>query len=94
LVGIKPVGVVKQLKAGALMVELDGQPIREDIRGYVTSACFSPTLGHPIALAFVANGPNRVGEQIRAADLVRGVDTLCEIVALPFVDAEGGRLRG
>ena len=94
LVGLKPAGVVKQLKAGAIMVELDGEPVREQIRGHVTSACFSPTLGHPIALAFVAGGTARIGQQIRAVDLLGGVETLCDIVALPFYDPEGGRLRG
>ena len=94
LVGLRPIGEVKQLKSGSLMVEMDGQPVREEVKGYVTSACFSPTLGHPIALAFVSGGPKRAGEHIRAVDLLRKVDTLCEIVALPFVDAEGGRLRG
>ncbi len=63
-------------------------------QGYLTSACHSPTLGRDIALAFVRNGPARIGETVRAVCRLRGLDTPCEIVAPPFVDPEGGRLRG
>ena len=66
----------------------------ENDEGYLTSACFSPTLGRDIALGFVRNGPARIGATLRAVCLLRGIDAACEIVAPAFVDPEGGRLRG
>jgi sarcosine oxidase subunit alpha len=62
--------------------------------GYLTSVCHSPTLGRDVALAFVRDGQARTGETVRTICQLRGVETLAEIVPLPFVDPEGGRLRG
>jgi sarcosine oxidase subunit alpha len=63
-------------------------------QGYVTSAAFSPTLGHWICLGLLARGPQRHGERIRACDPVRGGDTLVEVCAPVFLDPQGERLRG
>ncbi|MBL4806837.1 MAG: sarcosine oxidase subunit alpha family protein [Rhodobacteraceae bacterium] len=94
LIGLKPVGVVKQIVQGAVMVNVGDVATAEGLQGHVSSACFSPTLGHVIALGFVKNGRERMGEQIIAADLTSGVETLCEITSTVFVDPDGGRLRG
>jgi sarcosine oxidase subunit alpha len=59
----------------------------------VTSAAYSPSLGHWIGLALLANGPARMGETIRVYDPVRGGDFMAEIVSPVFVDPEGGRLH-
>jgi sarcosine oxidase subunit alpha len=63
-------------------------------QGHVTSACFSPTLGRPIALALLANGLRRHGEQVVVHDPVRGADVLAEVCDPVFVDPEGVRVRG
>ncbi len=63
-------------------------------QGHVTSAAFSPTLGHWIGLALVRRGPDRHGEIVRAYDPVRGEDHPVELCAPAFVDPEGARLRG
>jgi sarcosine oxidase subunit alpha len=63
-------------------------------QGYLTSACFSPTLGHDVALGFVRDGRARIGEGVRAVCALRGFDTACVIAAPAFVDPEGGRMRG
>lgn len=94
LVGLRPIGSVKQILGGALMFDVGAQPVRENMQGHVASACFSPTLNSMIAMAFVKAGRARIGDEIRAVDSLRGVDTRCEIVSLPFYDAEGGVLHG
>ncbi|MEE9454803.1 MAG: sarcosine oxidase subunit alpha family protein [Paracoccaceae bacterium] len=94
LVGIRPIGVVRQLLGGSIMVDVGADATRENVQGYISSACYSPTLGGMIAMAFVKGGRTRIGAQIRAVDLVRDLDTLCEIVPVQFHDPEGGKLRG
>ena len=94
LVGLKPVGAVKQILAGAHLFCEGDEAVRLNDQGYVTSAAFSPTLGHAIGLAFLKNGPARHGETVRMVDHLRGVETLCEVVNPVFFDVEGGRARG
>jgi len=94
LVGLKPVGAVKLLTAGGHLFDKDAEPTRENDLGYVTSAAYSPTLGHVIALGFLRRGPERKGEVVKMVDHLRGVETLCEVVDPVFFDPEGGRLRG
>jgi len=94
LVGLKPVGPVKQFFGGAHLFNEGAETIRENDQGYVTSHGFSPEFGHPLALAFLKNGRARHGEKIRMVDLLRGVETLCEVSGPVFLDPEGGRLRG
>ena len=62
--------------------------------GYLTSACWSPTLGHDIALGFVQDGRARIGQRLRAVCGLRGIDTACQLVPPAFVDPDGGRMRG
>ncbi|MFW8594846.1 sarcosine oxidase subunit alpha family protein [Cribrihabitans neustonicus] len=94
LVGLKPAGAAKEITAGAHLFT-PGDPVeRAADQGYVTSAGFSPALGHPIGLGFLKEGPERIGETVRLVDHMRGVDTLCEVVSPVFVDPEGGRARG
>ena len=94
LVGLKPVGAVKQLTAGAHLFNPDDPVERIYDQGYVTSVGFSPTLGHSVALAFLKNGPDRIGDEVRLVDHMRGIDALCEVVAPVFFDPDGGRARG
>lgn len=49
--------------------------------GRVTSGCLSPTLGYPIAMAYVPADRNEVGSSLRV-DLGGGTDA--EIVPMPF----------
>ena len=59
----------------------------------MSSVAFSPTLGHSIGLGFIKNGAERIGEVVRAVNLVRGQDIEVEIVSPHFVDPAGERLR-
>ncbi len=94
LVGIKPVGAVKQLSAGAHLFDSTAAPVRENGQGYVTSVCFSPTLGSSLGLAFLNHGRARHGEVIRMVDHVRGLDAQVEVCDPVFFDPDGGRVRG
>ena len=94
LVGLKPVGAVKLITAGAHLFAKEAAPVRENDQGYVTSAAYSPTLGHVVALGFLRRGPERIGEVVKMVDHLRGVETLCEVVDPVFFDPEGGRARG
>jgi len=94
LVGIRPVGAIKQLSAGAHLFNPDAEPARENDQGYVTSVGFSPTLGHFLGLAFLKNGRARHGQKIRMVDHLRGLDAICEVTDLVSVDPKGERLHG
>jgi len=93
LVGLRPVGAVKQLTAGAHLFAPKASATRENAEGYTTSVGFSPTLGHFLGLGFLKNGRARHGEQVRMVDHLRGVETLCEITDPVVFDPDGGRMR-
>ena len=94
LVGLKPVGAVRQLTAGAHLFDPDDAPERVNDLGYVTSVAFSPTLGHMLALGFLKRGPDRIGDRVKMVDHLRGIETLCEVIDPVVFDPEGGRVRG
>ncbi|TQF76533.1 sarcosine oxidase subunit alpha, partial [Elioraea sp. Yellowstone] len=94
LVGLKPRDGRSAIRAGAHLLAPGVAATVANDEGYVTSACFSPTLGHPIALALLRRGPARIGETVRVYDPLRGGDTLAEVCAPVFVDQEGARIRG
>ena len=66
---------------------------RETDQGYVTSVCWSPTLGSWLGLAFLKDGRARYGEKIRLVDHLRGLDVICEVTNPVFHDPEGEKLR-
>ncbi|SHK96200.1 sarcosine oxidase subunit alpha [Roseovarius marisflavi] len=94
LVALKPVGAVKEILAGAHLFNAGDPATSADDQGYVTSACYSPTLGHVIGLGFLKAGRARIGEKVRMLDHLRGSDTLCEVLDPVQFDKDGGRLRG
>ena len=93
LVGFKPVDLNEALTAGAHFIAREAAATMENDQGWMTSVAFSPTLGHSIGLGFIAQGQERMGEIVRAVDLVRHRDIEVEIVSPHFVDPEGERLR-
>ncbi|WP_299297654.1 sarcosine oxidase subunit alpha family protein [uncultured Tateyamaria sp.] len=93
LVGLKPIGPVKQLTAGAHIYADGAEPVRAHDQGYVTSVGFSPTLGHFIGLGFVRDGLIRKGEVLNMVDHVRGIQTRVELCEPVFFDPDGGRTR-
>ncbi len=92
-VGIKPVDPEAPVPAGAHLMAMDGPIDAAHDQGYATSACFSPNLGHAIALGFLKNGSERTGERMRLVSPLTQVETEVEIVSAHFIDPEGDRLR-
>lgn len=92
LVGLKPLDVSQRFKGGAHVVPGSAPADAAHDQGWLSSVAWSPTLGHSIALAFVAGGPDRIGERVRVVDPLRGAeDILAEIVPSVFVDPERKR---
>ena len=94
LVGLKPVGPVKELIAGAHIFNEGADHIRVNDQGYVTSVGFSPTFGHVLGMGFLKNGRARFGEIVRVVDHLKDSQTLCEVQDPVQFDPEGGRVRG
>jgi sarcosine oxidase subunit alpha len=94
MVGIRPLDRNETLMNGAHLLETGAAPVLENDLGWLSSVCFSPVLGHSIGLGFLKLGSTRMGDTLRAVDLVRGSDVEVEIVSPHFVDPEGERLRG
>ncbi|MFN3663464.1 sarcosine oxidase subunit alpha family protein [Yoonia sp.] len=94
LVGLRAVEEGRRLTAGAHLFAKDTKAISANDQGYVTSACYSPTLDCYLGLGFLQRGPERYGEVIRMVDHLRGVDTWAEVCAPVFFDPDGGRARG
>ncbi len=94
LVGIKTVDRDTKLAGGMHFIPQHAKRSIEHDQGYVTSVCYSPALGQWIGLGLLSNGPERHGEKVIAVDPLRGAETLVEVCAPVFVDAEGARLRG
>jgi len=93
LVGIKPSGSVKQLTAGAHLFNLQDPAERSYDQGHITSVVYSPSERCFFGLAFLKNGSERYGEQIKMVDHVRDIEAICEIVPSVAFDPEGKRAR-
>jgi aminomethyltransferase len=76
-VGLKPEGR-QPVRAGAVLLDGDGGSI-----GRVTSGGFGPSVGHPIAMGYVAADKVRAGTQLFAE--VRGTRVPITVHPLPFM---------
>ena len=92
-VGIKPVDPDDPVPAGAHLMKASGPVDAAHDQGYVTSACYSVNLGHCIALGFLKDGANRMGERMRLVSPLTNVAVDVEIVSAHFIDPDGERLR-
>ena len=93
MVGLKPMEMDKALKAGAQLLREGAEPSMNAGQGFVSSACFSPHLGHWIGLAMLKSGRERIGERILVWDAVRGAEFLAEVCAPVFVDPDNLKLH-
>ncbi|HYM26765.1 MAG TPA: glycine cleavage T C-terminal barrel domain-containing protein, partial [Steroidobacteraceae bacterium] len=89
LVGLVSVDGRTLLAVGA---QIAARPAPALSEGRVTSSCWSPALGRPVALALLNGGAGRRGERVRVHHL--GRTTEAEVVKTPFVDPQGARLHG
>lgn len=94
LVGLKPVDRSQMLYNAAHFIDVDAEANQANDQGWMSSVCYSPQLQHFIGLGFVKNGEARMGEHIRAVDLLRSTDVLVEITSPHFFDPNGERLHG
>ena len=90
LVGLRPASAVG---AGAHLFNPGDRVHRETGQGYVTSVCYSPTLGCHLALGFLKDGRARHGQTVRLVDHLRKTDVLCEVCDPVFLDPQGAKLR-
>jgi aminomethyltransferase len=79
LVGLAGAGK-RAARAGYAVVPADAEAVASI--GTVTSGALSPTLGHPIAMAYLAPAYAREGTQL-AVD-IRGTRLPFTVVSLPF----------
>jgi methylglutamate dehydrogenase subunit C len=93
LVGIRPVERGARINPGAHFLATGAAPLLKNDEGYVTSAAYSPTMGHWIGLGLLARGANRKGERLLARDSARDNDVEVEVTAPVFFDPEGRRLQ-
>ena len=93
LVGIRPKSPAQVIEAGAHLFDEGAAVVAANSRGYVSSACWSPTLGGHLGLAFLRKGRARIGQRIRLVDHLRKTDVACDIVSPVFFDPEGARAR-
>jgi len=93
LVGVRPVDPAQPLTAGSHFLAQGAPATAAHDDGWLTSVVYSPNLGHAIALGYLRNGSARLGERLRAVNLLAGTDTPVEIVSPHFIDPEGRRLR-
>jgi sarcosine oxidase, subunit alpha len=89
LVGLEPLDGRTPLEVGA---HIAPHAPPAPIDGRITSSCLSPALGHPIALALLTRGSQRIGERVTVYHL--GTETPARVVRTPFFDPEGRRVHG
>ena len=94
LMGFRPVDKSNYISAGAHFFENGVEMNLENDQGWMSSAAYSPTLGHSIGLGFIKRGNSRIGEKVIAADPLRGQKFSVEIISSHFFDPDGERLRG
>lgn len=93
LVGLVPVDGKTRLRGGAQLVEDPNAAPPATMLGHVTSAAWSPTLGHPVALALLAGGRSRKGQVVHAVFPLKRERVAVRVVDPVFVDPEGERLH-
>lgn len=94
LVGFRPVDRDMKLRAGAHFLAVGARASLENDEGYMTSVAYSPSLQSSIGLGFLTNGPERIGQRVRAYDPVRNGDVEVTICHPVFIDPDGERVRG
>jgi len=90
LVGVEPIDGTREFASGAHFID-DSNGKRRS-QGFITSACYSPTLGRHIGLGLLEGGFNRKGEEITVFD--DGKTNRVRIADPVFYDPDGARVNG
>ena len=90
MVGLKTKDPQVVIPEGAQAVNDPNQPIPMTMLGHVTSSYYSACLGHSVAMGFVRNGLNRMGETVYYP-LADGTVIEAEICSPIFLDPKGER---
>jgi len=94
-VGLVPVDGRSRIESGAQLVDDPEQPLPMSKLGHVSASAYvSPTLGHPVALGFLARGRERIGETVWAVSPLHGQRLQVRVAEPCFYDPEGRRQRG
>ena len=94
LVGLVPVDGETRIPAGAILVADPNATVPMDKLGHVSSSAYlSPTVGHPIALGFLAGGRDAEGQTVWASFPLRNQSIEVRVVDPVFVDPQGSRLH-
>ena len=72
--------------------ELDQNGCAESL-GFLTAAIYSPVMDHYIALGFLKNGRQRIGDTVWAHSPIAGQSIRLKVTSSCFYDQEGGRYR-
>lgn len=89
-IGLEPVSTSDRLVAGSHLVTSSGDKRRSE--GFVTSACWSPTLGRSIGLGLLERGFTRKGEVVTVFN--EGRSFAARVVHPAFYDPAGERMHG
>jgi sarcosine oxidase subunit alpha len=90
-VGLEPLDANRALRPGGhLLLGANRQPPALT-DGWVTSACFSPTLGRHIALGVLRGGRDRLGETVTVCD--EGERSAARVVSPVFYDPQNSHLK-
>lgn len=87
LVGLEPLDPRGSLMTGAHLTK----PGESTSEGYVTSACFSPSLNRPVGMGLLKDGRQRMSEELESYDC--GIRRAVRVTSPVFVDPEGARLH-
>jgi heterotetrameric sarcosine oxidase alpha subunit len=93
LVGLIPADRHSRLRSGAQLTQDAVTPAPVPMVGHITSACHSPHMGHPIALALLTEGERRAGETLYARFPLRNETVAVKVVGPVFVDPEGKKIH-
>jgi methylglutamate dehydrogenase subunit C len=93
LVGLKPMDRSARISAGGHLLPIGEAATTVNDLGYVTSAAFSPALGHWIGLGLIAGGMARIGRRVRLVDRLRNSELDVEVCDPVFYDPAGERLH-
>ncbi|MDP3341916.1 sarcosine oxidase subunit alpha family protein [Frigidibacter sp.] len=93
LVGVVPLDPAMPLRTGSHVLAKGAEATLENDQGYLTSSAHSPHLGHSIALALVAGGSQRHGEEVVVWDGLNDAAIPARLTSPVFIDPKNEKLH-